>query len=224
VSAASAEHRVHPELKLRDAFWPAQLTVALAIALDVALPERLTLGPNWLVPALEGVLLLALAIATPRENMRYSPRRRQLAVGLISLISLINLISLVLLVHYLIRGGKTGGHALILAGVVLWVTNVLIFGLWFWEMDRGGPVRRATDPDALPDFMFPQMDKTQFARKDWMPGYLDYMYLSYTNATAFSPTDTMPLTPTAKVLMTVQSLAALVTVGLVVARAVNILT
>jgi hypothetical protein len=123
-----------------------------------------------------------------------------------------------------LKGGKAGGHPLILAGIVLWVTNVLLFGLWYWELDRGGPIARQLDPDALPDFLFPQMTEPRLAPEGWRPIFVDYLYTSFTNATAFSPTDTMPLTPIAKVLMTVQSAAALVTVALVLARAVNILS
>jgi hypothetical protein len=182
------------------------------------------MGPTWLLPAVEGVLLVGLVIATPHPNVRYSPHRRTFALALIGLVSFANLVSLILLAHYLLKGGKTGGHALILAGVVLWVTNVLLFGLWYWELDRGGPVGRALDPDGKPDFLFPQMTDERLGGPEWMPGLIDYLYVSFTNAAAFSPTDTMPLTRIAKVLMAIQSMAALITVGLVVARAVNILS
>lgn len=215
--------RARERLDRRDPFWPAQLTVLLAIVLYVSLPAKLTLGPGWLVPAFEGALLLGLVIATPHPKVIHSPRRRHLAMGLVGLVSAVNLASLILLVHYLLKGGKADGHALILAGIVLWVTNVLTFALWFWELDRGGPVARYLAPESLPDFLFPQMTETHLAPEGWRPGFLDYLYVSFTNATAFSPTDTMPLTAVAKTLMSVQSIAALVTIGLVVARAVNIL-
>lgn len=211
-------------LARRDPFWPAQLTALAAIGLYVALPQKLTLGPTWLMPSLEGLLFIGLIVAMPNPAMRYSPRRRQLALALISLVSVANLASLYLLVHFLLKGGKAGGHALILSGVVLWVTNVLIFALWYWELDRGGPVARVLDEHAEPDFLFPQMSEPRWAPKDWTPGFVDYLYVSFTNASAFSPTDTMPLTQMAKLLMTVQALASLLTVGLVVARAVNILS
>jgi uncharacterized membrane protein len=205
-------------------FWEPQLVVACAIALQLALSEQVTVGPNWLLPALEGGLLIGLVIASPHPNVRHSPLRRHVAIGMIGLVSAANIVSLVRLSHRLLEGGKENGHALILSGIVLWCTNVLLFGLWYWEVDRGGPVSRAAREDRLPDFMFVQMDKTQFAPKDWRPKLVDYLYLSLTNATAFSPTDTMPLTPTAKWLMSAQSVASLVTIGLVVARAVNILS
>jgi hypothetical protein len=107
---------------------------------------------------------------------------------------------------------------------VLWLTNILIFGIWYWELDRGGPARRVASDASLPgaDFLFPQMIEPQIA-PGWQPGFADYLYTSYTNATAFSPTDTLPLTAMAKLLMAVQSAIALVTILLVVARAVNVL-
>jgi hypothetical protein len=101
---------------------------------------------------------------------------------------------------------------------------VIVFGLWYWELDRGGPSARHDPHHREPDFLFPQMATPGAARPDWAPGFLDYLYVSFTNATAFSPTDTMPLTPLAKGLMGVQSAASLLTVALVAARAVNILS
>jgi hypothetical protein len=205
-------------------FWPAEATVIAAIVLDLGLPKQLTIGPRWLLPIVEGLLVIGLAVASPKPNLKHSSARRQVAMGMIGLVSAVNLYSLGQLVHYLLQGGKTGGHALILAGAVLWGTNVLLFGLWYWELDRGGPVKRLLVPDAPPDFLFPQMATPEVAPEAWLPGLIDYLYVSFTNATAFSPTDTMPLTQMAKSLMAVQALASLVTVGLVVARAVNILS
>jgi uncharacterized membrane protein len=210
-------------LARRDPFWPAQLTAAAAIALYISLPSKLTIGPVWLLPVLEALLLVGLIVAMPNPAVQYSPRRRQFALALTAVVSVANIVSLALLIHYLLQGGKVGGHRLILSGVVLWLTNVLVFALWYWELDRGGPVARALNPDAPVDFLFPQMTDDRWAPKNWRPGFIDYLYTSFTNATAFSPTDTMPLTSMAKILMLVQSLASLVTIGLVVARAVNIL-
>lgn len=205
-------------------FWEPQLVVACAIALQLSLSEEVTIGPNWLFPALEGALLVSLVIVSPHPNVRNSPLRRHVAIGMIGLVSAVNIASLVMLCHQLLHGGKENGHQLILSGIVLWCTNVLLFGLWYWQVDRGGPVARSCDAEDLPDFLFVQMTSPDYAPKDWHPRLVDYLYLSFTNATAFSPTDTMPLTPTAKWMMSAQSLAALVTVGLVVARAVNILS
>ena len=204
-------------------FWGPQLVVGCAILIDLALPEKLTIGPSWLLPAIEGGLLVGLAVASPHEAVRHHPRRRQVALALIGLVSAVNAFSLVLLCHYLLHGGRESGRNLIYSGVVLWVTNVLLFGLWYWELDRGGPAARADGADVPPDFLFQQMVEERWAPKGWTPGLVDYLYTSLTNATAFSPTDTMPLTPIAKWLMSAQAIVSLVTVGLVVARAVNIL-
>ena len=145
-------------------------------------------------------------------------------VAISSLVTAANCYSLVMLCHFLLRGGQASGHALIGSGAVLWITNVLLFGVWFWQLDSGGPLARARRRQPHPDFLFVQMTERKFAPPDWEPTLLDYLYTSFTNATAFSPTDTMPLTPMAKFLMAAQSLIALVTIGLVVARAVNILS
>ncbi|MBV8947654.1 MAG: hypothetical protein JO286_05500 [Solirubrobacterales bacterium] len=205
-------------------FWEPQLVVAVAIALQFALSTEVTVGPTWLFPALEGALLIGLIIASPHPNVRHSRLRRHVAIAMIGLVSVVNIISLVMLSHRLLRGGKENGHALIVSGIVLWCTNVLLFGLWYFEVDRGGPLARARDERNLPDFLFVQMMQPEHAPEDWRPQLVDYLYLSFTNATAFSPTDTMPLTPIAKWMMSGQALASLVTVGLVVARAVNILS
>ncbi|HTT27564.1 MAG TPA: hypothetical protein VMG37_04080 [Solirubrobacteraceae bacterium] len=205
-------------------FWEPQLVVACTIALQLSLSNEVTIGPTWLLPALEGALLIGLTIVSPRAKARHSPLRRKVAIAMIGLVSAANIASLVMLSHQLLHGGKENGRQLILSGIVLWCTNVLLFGLWYWETDRGGPVAREKGERDVPDFLFPQMTSPRWAPKDWMPSLIDYLYVSLTNATAFSPTDTMPLTPTAKWLMSAQSIASLVTVGLVVARAVNILS
>ena len=206
-----------------DPFWAAQLVIAGTIVLDFALPSRVTLRPFWLLPSMEALVLIALIMSAPHPRMRDSQLRRRVSIALIALVSLVNTFSLVLLVHYLLHGGKSNGRSLIGAGIVLWVTNVLLFGLWYWELDRGGPLARSHNHGRLPDFLFVQMTQSRYAPRGWKPGLVDYLYTSFTNATAFSPTDTMPLTQTAKWLMSLQALTALLTVGLVVARAVNIL-
>jgi hypothetical protein len=209
----------------RSPYWGPQVVVLCAIALDLALPHKLTIGPTWLLPSVEAVLLLGLAIASPHPRVRHSPLRRRVAIALIGFVSLVNLVSLILLCHYLLAGGKESGRDLIFSGVVLWGTNVLLFGLWYFELDRGGPVARANDEEDYADFLFPQMaaDAAAVSPPGWKPRLVDYLYTSFTNATAFSPTDTMPLSPTAKWLMAGQAIASLLTVTLVVARAVNIL-
>ncbi|MGI8413051.1 MAG: hypothetical protein ACR2QA_11340 [Solirubrobacteraceae bacterium] len=206
-----------------EAFWPPQLALLLAIALQLLLPGRLTAGPTWLLPVLEAALLIGLAVASPRQLEHEHMGRRRIALTLTVLVSAANVYSLVLLSRELLRHSSPNGRELILAGALIWLTNVLIFSLWYWEADRGGPGRRAAGGDQPPDFLFPQMQDDRIEPRHWRPGFIDYLYVSLTNATAFSPTDTMPLTPTAKSMMGLQSLVSLVTIGLVVSRAVNIL-
>ena len=112
---------------------------------------------------------------------------------------------------------------LLLTGGTIWLTNVIVFGLWYWEFDRGGVVERAAGSKPYPDFVFPQMTSPELAPPDWEPGFVDYLYMSFTNAMAFSPTDVMPMTRWAKLTMLSQSIVSVVTVVLVIARAVNIL-
>ncbi|MGZ4184223.1 MAG: hypothetical protein ACXVFQ_16415 [Solirubrobacteraceae bacterium] len=203
--------------------WGPLLVVAIAIVLNALLPNKLRLGPRWLLPGLEALLLVGLVLASPSRRARHHKRRRAVVLTLIALVSATNAISLALLVHYLVAGRHETGKDLIFSGAVLWLNNVLLFGVWYWELDRGGPVDRMRHTPEPPDFLFVQMSTPDLGPRGWVPGLVDYLYLSFTNSTAFSPTDTMPLTPMAKSLMAGQSLVALVTVGLVVARAVNIL-
>jgi uncharacterized membrane protein len=221
--APTPPRRRYPPPGVVESVWPAQLTVLAAIVLQLSLPARLTVGPTWLLPALEGALVLGLAMATPRELEQEHPVRRRTAVGLVALVSAANIYSLGALTHYLLHHTVTEGQRLVVAGVLIWLTNFLIFGLWYWELDRGGPGRRAAGKDGPPDFLFPQMSDDHIEPLDWRPKFIDYLYVSLTNAAAFSPTDTMPLTPMAKSIMGVQSIVSLVTIGLIVSRAVNIL-
>jgi hypothetical protein len=223
--AARSTATAGPGLPTRDAepFWPAQLTAAAALVLYLTLPHALIMGPKWLVPGVEGVLLLGLVVTTPTRHHMQSSRLRGLIVGLVGLVSLTTLISLILLARFLLDGSHARGHALLFAGAVLWLTNVLIFGIWYWELDGGGPAHRLAPGNVKrPDFLFSQMAQPTLA-PGWQPGFVDYLYTSYTNATAFSPTDTMPLSAMAKLLMAIQSMIALITILLVVARAVSVL-
>jgi hypothetical protein len=213
----------HQELGVVEPFWEAQLAVLATVALYVALPARLTVGPRWLVPSLEGVLLFGLAISTPYRHHTQSPVRRRISIGLIALVSAANFAAEGLLVHYLLQGNTAGGRALVLSAAQIWFTNVAVFGLWFWEVDRGGPHVRTTPEARAPDFLFPQMGAREASLRGWRPAFLDYLYISFTNASAFSPTDAMPLSLRVKSLMLIESIASFLTVGLVAARAVNIL-
>jgi uncharacterized membrane protein len=217
--------RPYPPPPASEPFWPAQATVLAAIILQVSLPPRLTVGPWWLVPALEGLLLAGMFIFIPNQVEDEHPRRRRAALFLTAVVTAANIYSLGALTHFLLhsRIQRGEGRELIIAGTLIWLTNFLIFALWYWEMDRGGPGRRASGKDGPPDFLFPQMSDDRIEPKEWRPKFIDYLYVSLTNATAFSPTDTMPLSPPAKGTMGVQALVSLVTIGLIVSRAVNIL-
>lgn len=203
---------------------PVTVVIICAIVLQVLLPRKFALQPHLLLPALEALLLAALVIANPRRINRESRLLRAGSLVLISAISIGNLWSAIRLVDELVKGtaGESAGP-LLLTGASIWGTNVIAFGLWYWEFDRGGPVARAIAPRAHPDFQFVQMQSPELAPPDWEPEFLDYLYLSFTNATAFSPTDVMPLSRWAKMAMLAQSAVSLVTVALVIARAVNIL-
>ena len=207
--------------------WPALLAVLAAMGLQLILPNNLLqgLGNRALIPSLEGVLLLVLLIANPGRISKEESRLRIVGIALIALITVANVVSLIELIHALLypTGGHAGGRSLVYASVPIWLTNVIVFGLWYWELDRGGPATRQQPQHRQPDFLFPQMS-TPGSAPGWTPDFLDYLYTSFTNATAFSPTDTMPLTAWAKLLMMLQSLASLVTVAVVVSRAVNILS
>jgi hypothetical protein len=145
-----------------------------------------------------------------------------MSLTLIGIITVANIVALGELVSALLNHTSAGGRSLVFASVPIWLTNVIVFGLWYWDLDRGGPAARLHENHRRPDFLFTQMS-TPGSGPNWTPDFLDYLYTSFTKATAFSPTDTMPLTAWSKLLMMVQSLASLLTVALVLSRAVNIL-
>lgn len=207
----------------REPFWQAQAVLLGTVILYLSLPSKLVEGPGWLMPAAELLLVGGLWLDRPRHSRAEAARERKMVLTLLGLVAVSNFASLELLVHYLLRGGKAGGHQLLLSSIVIWLTNVAVFALIFWQLDRGGPDRRARRDEKPADFLFAQMTDAELAR-DWHPTFIDYLYTSYTNATAFSPTDTLPLTSSAKLLMMGQSAVSLVTLALVAARAINILS
>jgi hypothetical protein len=149
--------RPYPPPAAAEPFWPAQLTILAAIGLQVALPKRLVAGPVWLVPAAEGVLFIGMFLATPRQLEHEHKRRRRAALGLTALVGAANVYSLISLTNLLLSRNVGDGRQLIVSGVLIWMTNFLIFALWYWEMDRGGAGKRAAGHDGPPDFLFPQM-------------------------------------------------------------------
>jgi len=207
--------------------WPATLAILLMIGLQLKVPDDLTPTGRYLLPLLEILLLVVLVAVNPRRINRRSPAIRLLGLTLIGVASFFNAWSVLRLVKGLVVGGvgTIGSDAgtLLATGGNIWVTNIIIFALWYWELDRGGPGSRATGDDPDPDFLFPQMSETSIDFHHWEPEFVDYAYVSFTNAAAFSPTDTMPLSRWAKLAMLVQSAISLATAVLVIARAVNIL-
>ncbi|WP_240670300.1 hypothetical protein [Actinoplanes solisilvae] len=202
--------------------WPVSLAVVVIIALQVTLPEGLTLGPRWLLPAIEVAMVAALVAADPVRIRRDTPRLRMLALALIAVASLGNAWSVAMLVRQILTGRETGTAAeLIMVGGAVYLLNILSFAIWFWELDRGGPARRASGTDPYPDFLFPPMTTPELAPKDWEPYFLDYLYVAFTNATAFSPTDTLPMSRWAKAAMGLESAIALLIAILLIAKAVN---
>jgi hypothetical protein len=221
-------------------FWLARLAVAAIAALQFGfINESVILGPRWLAPGAELAILIPLSLATamthaekrrPKGERRWWRRRRarrtaqRLALFLTALCMLINLLNLAAVTHALLEGARgPTGKSLLIDALNIWVTNIVIFALWYWNIDRGGAIARSSRKTPKPDFLFPQMLGTGDRNPTWSPGFVDYIYVSFTNATAFSPTDTMPLSRRAKGLMMIQAAASLLTVGLVAARAVNIL-
>jgi uncharacterized membrane protein len=217
------------ELESRWEAAPA-IAVVLALQLLLALVSRnqhwtLWIFPwwVWLIPVVpEALLLVPFAWQRPRCRLEQLGRRRTVAISLLAVVSVANAVLLLAVIASLVRGDEKSGAQLLLKAITVWVTNVIAFGLWYWAFDRGGPARRLEPDPPLPDFQFPQMENPQLAAPDWQPELVDYLYVSFTNSIAFSPTDAMPLSRWAKLLMLTESALSAMTVLLVAARAVNI--
>lgn len=201
------------------------LTVLVAIALQLVLPAKLGIRPKYLIPGLETAVLVALMITNPGRFTRRSGALRGLGLLLLGLVILANVVSAALLIDDLLHSRGPAGDPiqLLTSAGDIYLTNIIAFGLLYWEFDRGGPVARTHADEQHPDFLFPQMSSPDLAPTHWEPTILDYVYLSLTNATAFSPTDTMPMSRSAKVSMGLQSIVSLMTIGLAIARVTNIL-
>jgi hypothetical protein len=214
--------------------WHASLAVVAAMLLYITLPPRLTIGPVWAAPAVVLLLLIPLSILVPRRH-RETRRTRFWSIMLIAIVNFFNLVSVLLLVGGLFRPEKAVLHSasmLLRTGAQIWATNILVFALWFYELDGDGPDARAHANSATEfenaDFLFPQMTMALAGGagmpcidRNWKPQFIDYLYLAFTNSTAFSPTDTMPLSRWSKVLMTVEAVISLITIAIVVARSIN---
>jgi len=204
--------------------WPGGIAVGIIIALQMVLPEPLSFGPRIVLPIIELVLLITLVAANPNRFDEESRDLRIVSIGLIVVISAANAAALGLLIGQLVRSSSPlAGSTLMYSAVAIWATNIVTFGIWYWEIDRGGPIRRCMADHPRPDFIFPQMENPGVTDSPWSPVFFDYLYVSLTNSTAFSPTDTLPLTHRAKLLMSLQGVASLATIAILAARGVNIL-
>ncbi len=214
--------------------WQALLAVAALVALQLRLPAELSAQMampgglddygRWVLPGVQVLLGLVLAVANPRRIDHGSARLRSVSLVLLAVASVANAVSAAMLVATIVTGSPAlGAQDVLLDGGTIWLTNILVFGLWYWELDRGGPAARARAERRHPDFLFPEMTNPQIADPDWAPYVVDYLYVAFTNATAFSPTDTVPFSRWSKLMMTLQSLVSLAVGALVVARAINTL-
>jgi len=209
-----------------EARWPMAGAVLAAMVLTILLPADVRFGPQWLLPLVEGVLLVAVVAGDPGKINRTSRWLRALSIGLVSVLVLSALWATVQLIGDLIHGGAVTNSAseLLEAGTTVWVSNNIAFALLYWELDGGGAAARAHHLPSHHGFAFPQQLNPRIGHPDWRPRFIDYLYLGFTNATAFSPTDVMPLAPWAKIAMAIQSVVSLGILGLVIARAVNVFT
>jgi hypothetical protein len=217
--------------------WHASVAVVAAMLLYVTLPPRLTIGPVWVAPALILVVLVPLSVLSPVRHLE-TGRKRFWGIILIALVNFFNLASVLLLIGSFFRHETAALHQpgfLLRTGSQIWFTNILVFALWFWELDGDGPDARAHASAATEfrnaDFLFPQMQMTIASGGAsncidplWKPAFFDYVYLAFTNATAFSPADVMPLSRWAKALMGAEALISLITIAIVLARAISLIT
>jgi hypothetical protein len=216
----------------REARFEAVPAVLAIIGLQLGLTILVGVGrwslwiAPWWLPLLviipEVVLLVPLVSDRLSDQFNLLGHRAMVTIVLLGVISFGTGLLLLALLGSLVSGGEQSGGQLLAKGLIIWSTNVITFGLWFWDVDRGGPVRRLERNPPAPDFLFPQLSDPDVAGPGWSPRLFDYMYVATTNAIAFSPTDTLPLTLTAKQLMLGESVISAVTVLLVIARSVNI--
>jgi len=205
--------------------WPMAVTLVLSMAVPLVLPPRFSLGPPWAVPAVE-VLLLVAIIAIDRGRIdRRSAAARTLSLVLVAVLAADAAGVTARLIGDLIEGGpETNSPAdLLKTGFLVWLYTIIAFAFVYWVLDGGGPESRFLAPPEFPDLAFPAQLNPGIARPGWRPEFFDYLYLGFTDATAFSPTDVMPLVRWGKLAMTVQAICSLMILGLVIARAANIL-
>ena len=206
-----------------DPIWHAQLALLVVVVLQLFTNSALLPFNKFAIIGLELLLIGILSIITPAGYGKITKIRRALGIILIGIITFINIVSLLLLLNALFFGDNViNGHDLLINGLVVYVTNIMMFALWYWEIDGGGPEKRATNTMSREDFLFPQMLHPLVFKTKWLPGFIDYLYLSATNVTNFAAADTIPVSRRAKILMMIQALVSVITVVLVAARAITI--
>jgi hypothetical protein len=205
--------------------WPMAVTVVLAMAVPLLLPARFSLGPSWAVPAVEALLLVAIVAIDRGRIDRRSAAGRALSLALVAVLVVDAAGVTSRLIVDLVQGGPETNSAadLLKTGFLVWLYTIIAFAFLYWVLDGGGPESRFLAPPEFPDLAFPAQLNPGIARPGWRPEFFDYLYLGFTDATAFSPTDVMPLARWGKLAMTVQSVCSLMILGLVIARAANIL-
>jgi hypothetical protein len=227
--ASGAEHHIPSWLRPGDpeSRLPVLIALIAVIGLQLAIPKSYIVVPRWPLITLELLLMAVLMWLNPLRLTNATKLGRYATWVLLAAITLDNTLSAILLDIRILTGEVSNKAAVLLgSGGAIFITNIIVFGIWYWELDRGGPFARRAGEQPYPDFMFPQMDPdtAKLVKPGWRPTFVDYLYVSLTNAMAFSPTDTMPLARWAKGMMAVQSLVAVTTVALVIARAVNVLS
>lgn len=200
----------------------AQITIIFAAFLQLMIDSRLTIGSKYTMVVLEIILAISIGILAMKTHWFSKSMRQLLSVILIAIVTIVNISSLFLVISALFDGSNIPGRTLVLAACAIFLTNIILFSLWYWELDRPGLTGWGSK-SGKQHFLFPQTGLGAWRYRKWKPSFFDYLYLSTTNATAFSPTDTMPLTLAAKVLMGLQAIVSLLTLALVAARAINIL-
>ena len=216
--AAPAERGEH--------WWPVALAIIVAAGLHVALPARYRIQPSWVVPVVLLGLLAVLIAGDPGRIDKQKTWLRIVTGAVIAFITLANLLAAARLVVAILTNNKLfAAHpgGLLAAGGVVWATNVIAFGLWYWDLDRGGAASRAHHPDRNPAFVFPEMQNSEYVPANWVPRFVDYLSLAFWTATAISPTDISAIKPWAKLLMMLEAGCSIVLAALVIARAINVL-
>jgi hypothetical protein len=215
-----------PEAGRGEHWWPVALAIIVVAGLHVVLPVKYRVSPAWVVPAVLLALLAALIIGDPGRIDRQKTWLRIVTRAVIACITVANLFAAARLITDILTNNSlfaSNATGLLATGGVIWATNVIAFGLWYWDLDRGGAAARAHQPYANPAFVFPEMMHTDYLPATWVPTFADYLSLAFWTATAFSPTDVSAIKRWAKLLMITEAVASLGIGALVIARAINIL-